>query len=451
MSAKFRSYFSKNDTLINVNNSNNAKNPVTELIHGGVNNMITRFVFSIDLTNLLSSISDGTYIRSDISSHTLHLTNTIRNAAQYAGKRTYLLDMQRSSSFRLEFFKINQDWFDGNKYDFNLDILNQLKPNDELCNWNNAKNGEPWNNSGSFSGNSSDVIGYQDFDNGTEDIDIDITDYVNSIIDNTDVSYGLGIKYSDVIETGTTTNMQSVAFHAKDTNTYYVPYVETKFNYLVDDDRSSFYLDKNNSLYLDLRNISDSVTIDSVNIYDYQNVLINNISGTNVTTITKGLYKIDIAVSSTNYPDAVIFHDEWNVIINGKSSKIKNKFYLKSFSEYLYQSTVNIDNYYVSINGLLENEVITQGDLRHVVLQTRDLYPSKKTDLKFEYGIFTQIGVDAQLEIIPFTKVNKIGSEFSIDLNTSWLIPQDYYLKIKQISGNNSVVKNVVKFRIIKK
>jgi len=442
MSINFRSYFNKNNTLISMNSSNNSLNPVTELIHGGFDNIVTRYIFSVDLTNLQSAMSGGTYIRSNITSHVLHMTNTIRNATQYAGKGTYIENMERASGFRLEFFKIKQDWSNGSKYNFNLDILKYLKPDDEVSNWNNAKNGESWNYSGSFSGNSGDVLGYQDFNNGTEDINLDITEYINLIIDGIEDFYGIGIKYSEIIETGTTTNMQSVAFHAKDTNTYYEPYIETQFVYDVDDDRSNFYLDKNNKLFLDLRNVPSDITINSVKIYDYENNVIEYISGATVTTITKGLFSIPIIISSSTYPDAVIFHDEWDVNINGNSNKILNKFYLKSFSEYLYTSYINLDNYHVTVDGLFENEVITQGDIKKIAVRSRELYKAKNSNLIYEYGVFTQIGVDAQLEILPFTKVNKIGSEYSIDLNTIWLIPQDYYLKIRQISGNNSVIKN---------
>ena len=53
----FRSYFSKNDTLIEGNYTNNSQNPVTEISYGTFDKEVTRFIFDVDLSNLNQRIA----------------------------------------------------------------------------------------------------------------------------------------------------------------------------------------------------------------------------------------------------------------------------------------------------------------------------------------------------------------------------------------------------------
>ena len=52
----FKSYFSKNNTIISDSYTNTAKNPVSELFYGGFH---TRFLLQIDLSELIHKITDG--------------------------------------------------------------------------------------------------------------------------------------------------------------------------------------------------------------------------------------------------------------------------------------------------------------------------------------------------------------------------------------------------------
>ena len=59
--SSFKSYFSKNNTLIYGSTTNTGQNPVTELFFGNVDNLITevgysRFIFDLDLDNLLKFV-----------------------------------------------------------------------------------------------------------------------------------------------------------------------------------------------------------------------------------------------------------------------------------------------------------------------------------------------------------------------------------------------------------
>ena len=113
--SSFKSYFSKNNTLIYGSTTNTGQNPVTELFFGNVDNLITevgysRFIFDLDLDNLKSRIDDGTIVRSTRfcprpTTHTLHMKNTssfdkeLLNDNWSNGRR-------RASSFTLNLYRI---------------------------------------------------------------------------------------------------------------------------------------------------------------------------------------------------------------------------------------------------------------------------------------------------------------------------------------------------------
>ena len=78
--SRFRSYYSKNNTLISANRTNNSQNPVTEISYGTTDVLVSRFIFDVDLTTLSERISQGLINADNIVSHTLHMVNTISYA-----------------------------------------------------------------------------------------------------------------------------------------------------------------------------------------------------------------------------------------------------------------------------------------------------------------------------------------------------------------------------------
>ena len=87
---------------------------------------------------------------------------------------------------------------------------------------------------------------------GNEDLEIDMTSEINSILTAGTQNYtGWILSFPPQLEnlTGTTENY-SVAFFAKDTQTFYQPYLETTYNDYINDDRNDFTEKKVNKLYL---------------------------------------------------------------------------------------------------------------------------------------------------------------------------------------------------------
>jgi hypothetical protein len=109
-----RSYFSKNNTIINDKFVNTGRNPITDIYFGNSLDSVsssgyTRFIFDLDLSPLVNKISDGVITTDCVNNmtHILTMTNTIRFDEDLLN--TYNSDeRRRSSSFDLILFRIPQ-------------------------------------------------------------------------------------------------------------------------------------------------------------------------------------------------------------------------------------------------------------------------------------------------------------------------------------------------------
>ena len=234
----FRSYFSKGNTLIEDNLTNNSQNPVTEISYGTVNGIVSRYIFEIDLDSLGANINSGSITQGNISKHILHMTNTIAFRSDLLGSNFPDQETERASSFSLEFFTITEDWDEGSGYDFVY--IDEEFPSlpQQAANWTNRIEAPltPWTEEGGLitgATGTSQILGTLTFSKGNEDIDLDITDYVNSLLTGgtgfTSVNFGIGIRFLDDIESLPTQYRRAVAFHTNKTHTFYEPYIETTY------------------------------------------------------------------------------------------------------------------------------------------------------------------------------------------------------------------------------
>jgi hypothetical protein len=461
----FRSYILKNVTLIADNQTNNSQNPVCEISYGTTNKQVSRFIFDIDLTELSSRITDGFINPNRIVKHILHMTNTISYAPQYLGHKSYTQAINRATSFDLDVFNINQDWDEGSGYDFIYDDTIIANPIIEASNWYSARTNTLWTKSGAYISGVTQIIAIERFEKGNESLDIDITNYINQRLFGTGYtgtsaftgsSYGLGLKFPDNFEAEETAYREAVAFHAKNTNTWYEPYVETIIDDTITDDRNYFYLDKSNDLYLyvNIGAFSQDIIVNKVDIYDYEDNLIDILSGISIINVSKGIYKINYFVDSQNYPDAVLFKDVWTVTINGRQSEHTGEFYLISPDKYYtfnQSNQIQFDNYFFYFWGIGERENITSGVVKKIKLTIKELYVNQNNflPLDIEYRLFTTVSSKYEIDVIPFTSVNRTNTGYEFNLDTSWLIPQDYHLQIRLKNGNYYENKQTLSFTIV--
>ena len=116
----FRSYFKKQAILIKNSFSNNSRNPIIELTYGGgettASNVISRYVFNVDLDKLQEKISSNTINRNTIQSHFLKIKNCIALNDGYIG--VDFVTSKRASGFDLAFIKLNESFDEGTGYDY---------------------------------------------------------------------------------------------------------------------------------------------------------------------------------------------------------------------------------------------------------------------------------------------------------------------------------------------
>jgi hypothetical protein len=487
----YRTYFLKSNTLISNNSTNNSQNPVTEVSYGTLNVQPSRFIFDIDLSELQDKIAKGLINPDKIIRHVLHMTNTIRYAPQYLGKKSYLENIDRATSFDLDLFNIDEDWDEGSGYEFSYttnampkydisghttghtftigDYIEVLNPKltYQASNWFERKTSSGWTTPGAYNSGTTQIIGTQRFEKGNEDIEIDITDYINQKLFGTGYtgtsaytgnSFGLGIKFADFYETGETTYRQAVAFHAKHTNTWYEPYIETVIDDIIVDDRNYFYLDKDNYLYLYVNvgngNVAQTIVVNSVEIRDNEDNVITTLSGSSIEQISKGIYRIKYNLDSHIYPDAVLFRDIWSVTINGKTVTYNGEFYLISQHKYYtfdQSNQIDFQNYFFYFWGIGEKENIRAGNVRKIKLTIKELYANqnKFLPLDIEYRLFTTLGKKYEIDVIPFTPVNRTNTGYEFNLDTSWLIPQDYFLQLRLKNGSYYENKQTLSFTVV--
>ncbi len=460
----FRSYFANNASLIKFSEINNSQNPVTEISYGTLNKQVSRFIFKIDITDLKNVIDSGEISAESIEKHVLKMTNTIAYRPDLLGRKSYDGNTDRASSFELELFNISEDWDEGSGYDFVYDdeiyITNQALSKQPV-NWYYKKTNEEWGVEGAYASGStgSTIIGSQSFIKGNENLEIDITEYVTYLLGLgtgfTGTTFGLGVKFIDELEGLETISRQAVAFHTKYTNMFYEPFGETTINETIQDDRNYFFLDKENELYLysTVGGKYEDIIVSAVTIYDYEDNEILTIAESGITKVKKGIYKISLTLDSDSYVDSVLCTDKWFINQNGKSKTIEQEFYTIKSDKYFgfsLDNRVNFDDFYFSYSGIKSNENLKSGEKRKIKVNTKRLYSQDEfLPLDIEYRIYTTQSDKYQIDIIPYTKVNRTLKGYEFDLDTSWLIPQDYYLELRLNNSGEYSVKSPLRFSIV--
>lgn len=462
-----RTYFDKNNTIIENQYTNTGLNPITELLYGGrqtaqTNNVYSRFLLHFDLTSLIAEYNSGNLGNLSQVSHKIKMTNTQAFEADLKGKMTFD-DKRRASSFDLVIWKLNQDWDEGNGYDYKcFNILNSSGCEayvETYSNWFYSKNFTTWSQNGTYSGNTSGItITTQHFDHGNENLEMDITSVINSMITGGTQNYGFAIAFSNVYEQTQTTDLNYVGFFTRHTQTYYEPYLETNYQSYILDDRNLFYTDKTNRLYLYTNLGNNPINLDStpsVTILDNDGNTYLTIPSSGVTRQFKGVYYVEFSVPSSGYTDCVTFQDVWsNISINGISRpNVTLEFALKEGNEYFNFGDADGEpkQYGFSMSGIKREEKIKRGDIRKVLVSARIPYTVDRKQVidGLKYRLYVKQGT-AEVNVIDWDDVNRTNNQNYFLLDTSWMIPNTYYLDLKLYSNQEVVdYPQIMKFYIV--
>jgi len=282
-----RTYIDKDNTIIKDTTINTGRNEIAELYYGGhpTATQYTRHLLYFDVTKLQERYNSGELGDLSNINHILRMTNTSSFDKDLIAQKS-TNGYQRASSFDLTLFRINKEWDQGCGYDY---VQYNSQQNDEgASNWLDATSTVSWDQSGIYSGSPSGItVTTQSFDLGNENIEMDITDEVNSLITGGTTIYGYGLSFERSLETLIRVDAQYVGFFKKDTQTYYEPFVETIYNNPIRDDRNRFYKGKTNKLYLYV-NVGGELT----NLDNTPSVTIKDENDATFSAFTTGRYLV---------------------------------------------------------------------------------------------------------------------------------------------------------------
>lgn len=449
----FRSYFEKNNTIIKNSRTNTAKNPTTEIFYGS---SFSKFIFKIDFTDLLSKINNGTYVVTSGTTHTLHLTNTIFGDETFLGAERGT-GKQRTTSFDLILFRIPEFWDEGVGFDYeNVDFIAGDKTYDiRPSNWYSRTTQDEWSVSGIYS-TSPDIITTIHFDNGNEDVHVDVTDYVNEIVTG-GTNYGLGLTFPVLFESLTAEYDQSVAFFTKYTQTFFEPYVETFFNDTINDNRNDMVTELVQNLYLFVSKGGNFVDLDelpTVDILDRLGNVIGGLSDLPTIKVRKGVYRVEVQINGSLCPVKSFFFDKWkNLFLNGvQLSDVTQKFVLNPLISILNigESPTDTKKYAIQVSGIKQNEKLIRGENKKVVVSFRTISASN-FNYTFENVYYRMYIKEGHTNVIvhDWTLLDKTN-ENSYYLNTGIYIPREYYVEFKAtINSEDIFYKEPIKFEII--
>jgi hypothetical protein len=461
-----RTYFDRNNTLVYNRSENTGKNPVAELFYGGnpeTNTpFFTRYIFQFDVKRIIDLRVRGMYPDLSKLKHTLRMTNTGTFDSSLLGQQTGD-GKDRTSSFDLNLFAVNQPWDEGVGYDFAgqkyFSSSDATVISVEPSNWVDARTGTPWSEgAGVFSAwTGVTIIATQSFEDGTENLEMDITDLVNGYLTG-NTNNGLGLAFNEGLENTITDNLQYVGFFTRHTQTFYEPYVETTYENSIEDDRANFYMDKLNKLYLYVSkggvpcDVDDINTL-GVNILDEQGETFSAITSSGITKEDIGVYSIELQVP-TREAGCVLFEDVWTgVTIDGVTRPaIEMEFELKDSMEYYNIGAISTTplDYKLFVSGIKDGEKIKRGDIRKIRVNARVPYTvTDQVDLSsLEYRLYTREG-KAEYSVIDWQPVNRGFNYYYFLLDTESLLPTEYFLDIKATSDYEvKTTTNILSFEI---
>lgn len=451
----FRSYFEKNNTILKNSQVNTAKNPNTEIFYGS---SFSKFLFKIDLTELKNKVDNGDYVIDSNTKHYLRMTNTIFGDESFKGGKRGT-GRQRTNSFDLIIFRIPEFWDEGLGFDYEDNVYDFTTGNNVFderpSNWFNRTTLNGWTSEGVYA-TDPDIITTIHFDNGDEDINEDITDYINDILLSGTTNHGIGLAFAPLYQDISAEVDQSVSFFTKYTQTFFEPFVETVFLDTIEDNRTNFVEKTLQNLYLYVTkgtNFYDLDELPTVDILDSTKSTIEGLTDVIVTKVRKGVYKVTFGITGTLCDGKKFFYDKWKgLILDGvEINDVTQKFVPKPYTS-LYtvgENQTELQRYAIQFFGIKQGEKINRGDLRKVVITFRSI-DVPKTELFSEvyYRMYIKEG-RTDVIVHDWTKLD-VTNENSFVFDTSMYIPREYFIEIKGKTHTEEIYYNEpIKFEIV--
>jgi len=200
-------------------------------------------------------------------------------------------------------------------------------------------------------------------------------------------------------------------------------------------------------------NFYDLDNLPTVDILDYNDDPISSLTGLTTTKIRKGVYKITFGLSGQLCDGKRFYFDKWKGLeLDGIAiADVKQKFVPKPYTSLFTVggNQTELQRYAIQFYGINLNEKIKRGENRKIVVSLRSIdYPKTILFDEVYYRIFVKEG-KTTVNVFDFTQLDKTN-ENSFYLDTSILIPREYWIEIKAKTHTEEIFyKDILKFEII--
>ena len=150
-----------------------------------------------------------------------------------------------------------------------------------------------------------------------------------------------------------------------------------------------------------------------------------------------------------------MLYDIWsNIKYNGvEMDDVELDFVLKPQSMFfnMGSSIINGEKQIPELYGIKDYEVIQRGDIRKLNFIARIPYTKEKFALvdNMEIRIYVKDG-DNEFDVISYDKIDRSFSENFYLIDTSTLLPHDYFVDIKvKVDQQEIIHHNILKFKIV--
>lgn len=452
-------FIKKCNTIFKNSNINFGNNPIS-MLHGGKTVSRILLEFDVDkIKNEFGAFNNATHIlkMANCNSIIFNDENNVINGFYSSGER------QRAVSFDIIAFAIPEFWDEG----IGLDSPNtkweigEKKVSIDGSNWFQAYNGKPWANNGIYSsdfisseydkfskGEKSIIISRQHFDKGNENLEMDITSFINDILNNNIKNNGICLAFTPLNEGDGEEVTKYVGFFNNHTNTFFQPYIESKTISPINDNRCNFILGKKNMLGLYVKIGNKFTDLDELPICTIEN------KEYPVKKVKNGHYMAEVLMNTSSVKPNTIFSDIWsNIKIDGiPYEDVEMEFITKSNFEYVSIGRIKdkTENFLPLLVGINEMEKINKGEKREVKVYFKEEYTHDKYELLDSafYRIYTMFN-NKEVTVIPWDYINILSDYNSFTLYADDFLPQKYYVDIKVNKGSETkLFKRCLEFEI---
>ena len=222
---------------------------------------------------------------------------------------------EQATSFNVDVFPLSADWNEGTGLD------NDKLSETGYANAVSAKSTAAWTTSGGDYRVDS-LSATQSFDNGEEDLRVNITDLFNAWLAGTSANYGVILKLSDANESkvgsASAVSVMHKRFYGRETNTCRAPYIQLEWPGQIEDFRN--FVEFGNTANLFFYNIKNGQLVDLNGSGPFPgNVTLSGLSGASYSAIStdivasrhgKGIYKANLTMPLTANEYSA-FKDNW--------------------------------------------------------------------------------------------------------------------------------------------